>query len=120
MIHRLLLAFLAVFALAATPAQAEKRIAFSFDDVPRSPGAFMTVEERTTLLIAALRRAGVRQAAFFVNPGNLQQPWGPGGEARIDRYVRAGHVIANHSFSHPSLSQIGAEAYLANIDQATT
>ena len=70
----LLALLLALFAL-ATPAQAQKRIAFSFDDVPRSPGAFMTVEERTDRLIAALRRAGVRQAAFFVNPGNLQQPW---------------------------------------------
>lgn len=116
---RFLALLLALLTLAATPAAAQKRIAFSFDDVPRGPGSFMTVEERTTRLIAALRRAGVRQAAFFINPGHLQQPWGPGGEARIARYVRAGHVIANHSFSHPSLSQIGAEAYLADIDRAT-
>jgi peptidoglycan/xylan/chitin deacetylase (PgdA/CDA1 family) len=53
-----------------------------------------------------------------VGADHLQQPWGPGGEARIAAYVRAGHVIANHSFSHPSLSQIGPQAYLANIDQA--
>ncbi len=116
---RLLLALLALCALAATPAQAQKRIAFSFDDVPRTAGAFMTVEQRTDRLITALRRSGVRQAAFFVNPGHLLEPYGAGGEARIARYVRAGHVIANHSFSHPSLSQIGAEAYLANIDQAS-
>ena len=117
--RRLLLALFTLFAFAASPAHAQKRIAFSFDDVPREPGAFMTVEERTDRLIAALRASRIRQAAFFVNPGNLQQPWGPGGEARIDRYVRAGHVIANHSFSHPALTRIGAEAYLANIDQAT-
>ena len=116
----LLLSLVALTVAAApAPARAEKRIAFSFDDVPRGPGAFMTVEERTPRLIAALRRSGIRQAAFFVNPGHLSRPWGPGGEARIDAYVRAGHVIANHSFSHPSLSQIGPEAYLADIDQAT-
>ena len=108
----------ALLSLAATPAQAQKRIAFSFDDVPRQPGGFMTVEERTTRLIAALRRSGIRQAAFFVTPGHLERPWGPGGEARIAAYVRAGHVIANHSFSHPSLSQVGAEIYLADIDRA--
>lgn len=119
MIGRLLVAILAVVVVAATPAQAQKRIAFSFDDVPRQPGAFMTVEERTDRLIAALRRSGIRQAAFFVTPGHLERPWGPGGEARIERYVRAGHVIANHSFSHPSLSRIGAEAYLADIDRAS-
>jgi peptidoglycan/xylan/chitin deacetylase (PgdA/CDA1 family) len=115
----LLAVLLALFAL-ATPAHAQKRIAFSFDDVPRTPGAFMTSEQRTTRLIAALRRTGVRQAAFFVNPQHLEEPWGAGGEARINAYVRAGHVIANHSYSHPALSQVGPEAYLANIDRATT
>lgn len=117
---RLFLAFLIILALAAAPAQAQKRIAFSFDDVPRRPGAFMTSEQRTQRLIAALRRSGVRQAAFFLTPGHLDQPWGAGGEARIAAYVRAGHVIANHSYSHPSLSRIGAEAYLADIDRAAS
>jgi peptidoglycan/xylan/chitin deacetylase (PgdA/CDA1 family) len=117
-VSRFLLLILAVLAV-ATPAAAQKRIALTFDDVPRSPGAFMNVEQRTERLIAALRRARVAQAGFFVNPGNLALPWGPGGEARLDAYVRAGHVIANHSWSHPSLSQIGAEAYIANIDRAT-
>ncbi|HYI49297.1 MAG TPA: polysaccharide deacetylase family protein [Allosphingosinicella sp.] len=116
---RLLVAFLIILALAATPATAQKRIAFSFDDVPRRPGAFMTSEQRTQRLIAALRRSGVRQAAFFLTPGHLEQPWGAGGEARIAAYVRAGHVIANHSYAHRGLSRIGAEAYLADIDRAS-
>lgn len=114
---RLIWLLLAILAFAA-PAQAQKRIALSFDDVPRRPGAFMTVEQRGRRLIAALRRSGVRQAAFFLNPGHLEGPEGAGGEARIAAYVRAGHVIANHSYSHPSLSMIGAEAYLADIDRA--
>jgi len=38
----------------------------------------MTAQRRTEQLIAALRRAGVPQAAFFVNPDNLQHPWGAG------------------------------------------
>lgn len=117
--HRLFAAFLVLLALAATPAHAQKRIAFSFDDVPRSPGGFMTVEQRTTRLIAALRRSGIRQAAFFINPGHLLEAYGAGGERRIRRYARAGHVIANHSYSHESLSEIGAAAYLADIDRAS-
>jgi len=114
-----LLLFLVALVVFASPAVAQKRIALSFDDVPRRPGAFMTVEQRTERLVAALRRAGVRQAAFFVNPGHLEMPFGEGGEARIAAYVRAGHVIANHSYSHPSLSRIGAEAYVADLDRAT-
>lgn len=115
---RLLVLLLALAAFAA-PAEAQKRIAFSFDDVPRRPGAFMTSDQRTRRLIAALRRSGVRQAAFFLTPGHLEEPYGAGGEARIAAYVRAGHVIANHSWSHRSLSRIGAEAYLADLDRAS-
>jgi peptidoglycan-N-acetylglucosamine deacetylase len=105
--------------LAVTSAHGQKRIALTFDDVPRNAGAFFTPDVRTTKLIAALKQARVKQAAFFVNPGNLAKPDGQGGEDRIMAYVAAGHVIANHSFSHPSLSKLTPDAYLADIDQAT-
>ncbi|HEY0044406.1 MAG TPA: polysaccharide deacetylase family protein [Allosphingosinicella sp.] len=108
-------------ACATLPAEApagEKRIAITFDDIPRGPGAFLTQEERTDRLIAALRDARVSQAAFFLNPGNLSDPERAGGEARIARYVAAGHVIANHSFTHPHLNATPAADYLANIDRA--
>jgi peptidoglycan/xylan/chitin deacetylase (PgdA/CDA1 family) len=95
-----------------------KRIALTFDDVPRAPGGFFTPDARTERLIAELKRTGVRQAAFFVTPGNLDQPWGEGGEARIAAYVAAGHVIANHSFDHRRLSAIPAEDYLSDVDRA--
>ena len=72
---KLLLYLLALLCcLAARPAAAEKRIAFSFDDVPRRPGGFMNVEERTTRLLAGLRRSGIRQAAFFLNPAISRKP----------------------------------------------
>jgi peptidoglycan/xylan/chitin deacetylase (PgdA/CDA1 family) len=105
-------------ALHAAPAK--KRIAVTFDDVPRMPGAFFTPDERTRRLIADLRRGGVRQAAFFINPGNLEQPSGKGGEQRIAAYVRAGHVIANHSYSHRHLSELSVEAYVADLDRGAT
>ena len=119
---RLLLALLLVPLLAAcaTPQTevATKRIALTFDDVPRGPGAFLSQEERTDRLIAALKAARVSQAAFFINPGNIPDPQRAGAEGRIARYVRAGHVIANHSFTHPHLNATSAADYLANIDQA--
>jgi peptidoglycan/xylan/chitin deacetylase (PgdA/CDA1 family) len=118
MIRSLLFPILAALLSFAAPATAQKRIALSFDDVPRAPGSFMTPQQRTERLIAALRRARVRQAAFFINPGILQQPWGTGRETQIAAYVRAGHVLGNHSYSHPHLSEVGAAAFIANIDQA--
>jgi peptidoglycan/xylan/chitin deacetylase (PgdA/CDA1 family) len=102
---------------AAEPA-AGKRIALTFDDVPRGPGAFLSQEERTRRLIAALKTARVSQAAFFVNPGFLEDPERTGGEQRIAGYVAAGHVLANHSYSHPQLTAVTAAAYLADIDKA--
>ncbi len=104
--------------VAALPAIAQKRIALTFDDVPRARGPFLTPDERTARIIAGLRKAKVRQAAFFVVPGNLSDPDGAGGERRIAAYVAAGHVIANHSFSHPALKSMTAAAYLADIDRA--
>jgi peptidoglycan-N-acetylglucosamine deacetylase len=95
-----------------------KRIAFTFDDVPRAPGPFLTPDARTARLIASLAEGGVEQAAFFVTTGNLDAPYGAGGEARIAAYVEAGHVIANHSHSHRPLSLTAPPAYLADIDRA--
>lgn len=110
---------LLILLLAAVPAAAsDKRIALTFDDVPRQRGAFLTPDERTKRLLAGLRKAKVRQAAFFVIPGNFAKPDGVGGEQRTAAYVRAGHVIANHSFAHRGLSQTSAEDYVADLDRA--
>jgi peptidoglycan/xylan/chitin deacetylase (PgdA/CDA1 family) len=115
--RRLLLAF--VLVLAAVPAAAQdKRIAISFDDIPRHQGGFMTPDERTVRLIAGLHEAGVEQAGFFVTTGNLENEDGKGGEARIRAYVAAGHVIGNHSHSHTWLWNGDVVAYIADLDKA--
>jgi peptidoglycan/xylan/chitin deacetylase (PgdA/CDA1 family) len=101
--------------LIATPAVAQKRIALTFDDAPRSVGAFFTRQERARRLIASLKKARVEQAAFFVNPGNVHDG---SDETLVDGYVRAGHVIADHSFSHPHLNQLDIAEYLADVDKA--
>ncbi|WP_251566708.1 polysaccharide deacetylase family protein [Erythrobacter sp. 3-20A1M] len=99
-----------------TPVDTGKRIALTFDDVPRAAGAFQTPDERTRRIIAALREAGADQVAFFVNPGHIAER--PGAERRIAAYTAAGHLIANHSNTHPGLSETPAELYLADIDAA--
>lgn len=104
--------------LVALPAAAQKRIALSFDDAPRGAGAFLDPDARAKKLTAALSRAGVKQAVFFVNPGNIGQPGHGDGRANLDRYVKAGHVLANHSWSHPKLGNTDATAYLADLDRA--
>ena len=116
--RRLFVLLVALFLAACTtvPAPSDKRIALTFDDIPRDRGAWLDDEERTRRLIAGLREAGVQQAAFFLNPGRI--PEKPGAEARIAAYVAAGHVIANHSATHPHLNVTDAASYLADIDAA--
>ncbi|UZK67550.1 polysaccharide deacetylase family protein [Sphingomonas sp. M1-B02] len=104
-------------AMAQSAGVPAKRIALTFDDAPRAPGAFLTPDERGKRLLAALRAAGVRQVAFFVNPGAVK---GEADTARLSGYAAAGHVLANHSFTHPHLKSTDAAAYLADIDKAET
>jgi peptidoglycan-N-acetylglucosamine deacetylase len=112
------LLFLLLLVTSWSGAEAQKRIALSFDDVPRGRGAFFTPEERTKRLIAGLKTAKVKEAAFFVVPGQLGHDDGVGGEKRIAAYVAAGHVIANHSFTHRHLNELTAADYVADIDKA--
>ena len=114
---RIVAALLACLLL-ALPAAAQKRIALRLDDAPRGAGAFLDPDARAKKLTAALKRAGVKQAVFFVNPGNIGKPGHGDGLANLDRYVKAGHVLANHSWSHPKLGSTDADAYLADLDRA--
>ena len=126
-----LLALLAAVTIAGPTASqaiaAQKRIALTFDDVPNSDGPWLSDDERAARIIAELNKAGVKQAAFFVNPSRLvaaaattpeEVARAERGRVHVGSYVVAGHVIANHSYSHPALSQVAAGTYLADIDQA--
>lgn len=111
-----LIAWAAPLALSASePERVEKRIAITFDDTPRGAGAFLTLEERGPKLVAALAAAGVRQAAFFINPCRLHSERDG---ALVRAYETAGHVLADHTCSHPGLSRVSAAYYLADIDRS--
>ncbi len=94
----------------------QKRIAFSFDDTPRAPGAFLDVNQRPAMLLKALQDGGVKGAAFFTNPGRISGI--NNGAATIFAYAADGHVIANHTNVHIPLSTVSADAFLADVDKA--
>ena len=112
------LLFLLLLITSWSGAEAQRRIAFTFDDVPRGRGAFFTPDERTIRLIAGLHKGGVKQAAFYLVPGQIGHDDGLGGAERIEAYVAAGHVIADHSFTHPHLNELSVADYMANVDKA--
>ena len=94
-----------------------RQIALSFDDAPRDDGPVFTGDERTRELVAALERAGVEGAMFFVTTQNLAKQGDPGYE-RLRQYAAAGHRIANHSHSHESANRTRAADFLADLDRA--
>jgi peptidoglycan-N-acetylglucosamine deacetylase len=108
---RLILAV--VVALWAAPAMA-REIAITFDDAPTNDSATFTGEERTKRLIAALKAAGIEQAAFFCIPRGK-----PAADlTRLSAYAAAGHIIANHSDTHRNLRDLPADEYLADVAAA--
>ncbi|MDZ4870289.1 MAG: polysaccharide deacetylase family protein [Alphaproteobacteria bacterium] len=111
---RFVLGLIATTALAFAGAVHAREIALTFDDAPIPDSAIMTGDARTPMLIEALRKAGVEQAAFFAVPRSRT----PAELARLTAYARAGHLIANHSNTHPNLRNLTAEEYLADIAAA--
>jgi peptidoglycan-N-acetylglucosamine deacetylase len=102
----------------ATAVQQQKRIAFSFDDLPRGPGAFLDPDKRPAMLIREMRDGGIKGAAFFANPGRISRT--NNGVRNAAAYAAAGHVIANHTAHHTALSPVSAEVFLNDVAAAET
>ena len=91
-----------------------KSVALTFDDGPHP--------KYTDQILALLRKYGIR-AVFFELGENLGtvDPAGNvtlGRTAEISRKVlEAGHMIANHSYSHPVLPKLSEEQRTAEIDK---
>lgn len=94
-----------------------REIALSFDDAPRPDGKLLSGSARTARLIEALDRAKVKGAGFFVLTGNISKT--DDGAERLKAYQRAGHVLANHTHTHPSLNRTDIEFFLSDVDKAT-
>lgn len=110
--------WLLLFLLLVMPiaAMAEKRVALTYDDAPRSDGQVFTGPERATALIDALGSVDAGPVAFFVTTRGFEQN-GEGRE-RIARYAAAGHLVANHTHTHPWAHKTDVSAYLTDVDQA--
>ena len=110
-------ALLALLTAATSLADGPRYIAITFDDAPRGAGPYQAVERRTVALIDALAKSEVDGAMFFVTTGNLEKG-GVEGESRLQQYVAAGHVLANHSHFHGSANAMTAGDFLADVERA--
>lgn len=93
-----------------------QEIALTFDDAPRGDGRLYTGLKRSEILLKKLEQYNVPQVGFFCVPGNKDDV----GILRLRMYGQAGHIIANHSYTHPQIADVGVEEYILDIKKADT
>ena len=93
---------LAFAVLLALPFHAlAQSVAFTFDDAPNmQPLPRLSAQQRNAAMLAALAKHRVK-AALFVTAGNGADQ--PAGNALVRAWGQAGHVIGNHTMTHPDL-----------------
>ena len=80
-----------------------KQVALTFDDGPDT--------EYTPQILDLLGQFGVK-ATFFLKGANIS-----GQEWVVTRIVREGHLVANHSYSHPDFRKLNAEQIVAEVQK---
>lgn len=90
------------------------KISISFDDAPNEDRTLFSGIERTNKLVKILKDHNV-QTVFYVNSKKFNKS---NGRARIKKYAKTGHLIANHTHSHPDLRKISPDEYIKDIKKA--
>jgi len=95
-------------------AKSSPEVAITMDDFNWNKSLRLSPDERNRAILRALRSHGDLKAALFVACKNADSDKG---KELLREWDRAGHVIANHSFSHKEFnsSKITAEVFTADI-----
>lgn len=114
---RILLCLSMVFWVSAS--FADKEIAITIDDLPlvaskmNTPGNQQRSTERFGKIIEFLRDNQVPATGFVIAGAIENGQW-----AFLEEFRNAGLMIGNHTYTHRSLNQIGADRYIADIERA--
>jgi peptidoglycan/xylan/chitin deacetylase (PgdA/CDA1 family) len=98
------------------PPAAMGEVALTFDDLP---GLSLTADQPyldyiNTMLLRGLKRHHF-PAIGFVNESKLDRPTRDQQIANLKRWLDAGMDLGNHTYSHESPNDLGAERYTADI-----
>src|SRR5689334_15464108 len=104
------------------PALATRTLAVTIDDLPWSHhgegASYLDAARRGTEAMLAALRAHRVPTVSVVNEGKLDAPTPAEHAARVAllrQWVDAGHILGNHSYSHPDANALTAEAYLTDV-----
>jgi peptidoglycan/xylan/chitin deacetylase (PgdA/CDA1 family) len=109
-----------LFILCASNCFAQDReIAMTIDDLPlvgskmNTPGNQQRSTERFMRMVQVLSENQVPATGFVIGGAIEKGQW-----EFLEQFRNAGLAIGNHTYSHKSLNQIGADAYIADIARA--
>jgi peptidoglycan/xylan/chitin deacetylase (PgdA/CDA1 family) len=95
-------------------ARTSRKLALTFDDAPFPSTKFFSTSERTAVILKQLHENKCPPVGVFTVGQYIKEF----GDNEIQAYDDAGHIICNHSYSHPALSKISAEDFVADIKLA--
>jgi peptidoglycan/xylan/chitin deacetylase (PgdA/CDA1 family) len=90
-------------------------IALSLDDAPMPGTYFLSGKERTKKILKALQEVGCPPIGLFAVGEYLSDGVS---KKRLKDYAAAGHIIANHGYSHLNLNHVSAEKFIEDLRRA--
>jgi len=102
----------------ASAERAPRPVLVTVDDLPiAAPGLHADPTERERITHGLLQALALHhiQAVGFVTWGNLRAE---GETSLLEEWIRAGHELGNHSWSHPDYTSVAPEEYVADDERA--
>lgn len=93
-----------------------KEIALTFDDAPGDATLHFQPKDRTNRLLAELKKANVPPVIIFANPCNGDGP--ALNQVQLKKFKNAGHIIGNHTCTHPRFDEVDLEKFIADTARA--
>lgn len=96
----------------------EKEICITIDDLPfvgksTSPGLSKNEHDRFYRILNSLINARIPATGFVIAGSIAKSQW-----KLLEKFQQNGFVIGNHTYSHESLKEVGAEKYINDIAKA--
>lgn len=91
-------------------------IAISIDDAPMPSTRLFKCIDRTKAIIAQLKAVDSPAIGVFSLGKHAEEL--PQGLEQLRLYGEAGHVIANHSYSHYQLSKVSSQVFIKDVQRA--
>lgn len=92
-----------------------KRMAITMDDFNQRFDIRVSRETRDQNILDAFDAVGLK-AAGFVTGTMVNSEWG---KSLLDYWARRGHLIENHTWTHPHANRTGSDDYLKNVLENT-